>query len=93
MFRNIRFAFFQPAHKEPLTILHFHLIDPIMVGKKKTIYVQFFTEIGDVVQTVDGGRRSAYDPDEIEEEIQEKERVQKVRQVTSSNLLKMVRLD
>ena len=49
-----------------------------MVGKKKTSYVQFFTEISDVVHTVEGGRRSAFDPDEIEEEVQEKLRVQKV---------------
>lgn len=77
--RNIRFAFFQPASRELLTILHFHLIDPIMVGKRKTDYVQFYTEISDIIQSVEGGRRSAFDPDEIEEEVREKERVQKVR--------------
>ena len=54
-----------------------------MVGKKKTSYVQFFTEISDVVHTVEGGRRSAFDPDEIEEEVQEKLRVQKVDHITS----------
>lgn len=77
MCRNIRYAFFQPASKELLTILHFQLIDPIMVGKRKTSYVQFFTEISDIVQTVEGGRRSAFDPDEIEDEIREKERIRK----------------
>lgn len=79
MYKNIRFAFFQPASKELMTILHFHLHDPIMVGKKITSYIQFYSEITDIVQTVEGGRRSAFDPDEIEEEIREKERVHKVR--------------
>jgi hypothetical protein len=29
--RNIRHAFFQPAENEMMTLLHFHLNDPIMV--------------------------------------------------------------
>ena len=32
----------------------------------------------DVVQTVDGGRRNMYDPDEIEEEQRERERRNKI---------------
>lgn len=32
----------------------------------------------DVVQTLDGGRRNAYDPDEIEEEQRERERRNKI---------------
>eukprot|EP00210_Caulerpa_lentillifera_P002529 g2426.t1 len=80
MYKNIRFAFFQPASKELLTILHFQLHDPIMVGKKITSYIQFYSEITDIVQTVEGGRRSTFDPDEIEEELREKERVHKINQ-------------
>jgi len=34
--RYIKFAFFQPAKKELKTVIHFHLHNPIMVGKKKT---------------------------------------------------------
>ena len=41
--------------------------------------VQFFTEVMDSVQTLDGGRRSMYDPDEIEEEQREREQRNKVR--------------
>ena len=44
------------------------------VGKKKTNDVQFYTEVMDSVQTLDAGRRSMYDPDEIEEEQRDRER-------------------
>eukprot|EP00898_Chlorokybus_atmophyticus_P001471 jgi/Chlat1/2324/Chrsp17S02801 len=78
MFENIKHAFFQPAENEMITLLHFHLKHPIMVGKKKTKDVQFYAEVMDVVQNVDGMRRSAYDPDEIEEEQKERERRNRV---------------
>ena len=41
-----------------ITLVHFHLINPIMVGKKKTNDVQFYAEVMDSVQTLDAGRRS-----------------------------------
>uniref|UniRef100_A0A5B6Z6E1 FACT complex subunit n=1 Tax=Davidia involucrata TaxID=16924 RepID=A0A5B6Z6E1_DAVIN len=68
MYGNVKHAFFQPAEKEMITLLHFHLHNHIMVGNKKTKDVQFYIEVMDVVQTLGGGKRSAYDPDEIEEE-------------------------
>ncbi|KAL6771432.1 hypothetical protein ACKKBG_A26355 [Auxenochlorella protothecoides x Auxenochlorella symbiontica] len=74
MYRNIKHAFFQPAQNEMITLVHFHLIHPIMVGKKKTMDVQFYTEVMDSVQTLEAGRRSAHDPDEIEDEQRERER-------------------
>jgi nucleosome binding factor SPN SPT16 subunit len=43
--RNIRHAFFQPAEKEMITLVHFHLRDAIMVGKKKATDIQFYTEV------------------------------------------------
>lgn len=46
MYRNIRYAFFQPAENDMITILHFHLINPIMIGNKKTKDVQFYCEVG-----------------------------------------------
>ena len=140
----LQHAFFQPADNEMVTILHFHLNNPIMLGNKKTKDVQFYTEVRcgifleinvcslsltwsgegcgvagwtrapvlcipltptdfcsrphaslatlchqhhdfpqfqvmEVVQTLDGGRRNAFDPDEIEEEQRERERRNKVR--------------
>lgn len=78
MFANIKHAFFQPAENEMITLLHFHLHNHIMVGNKKTKDVQFYVEVMDVVQTLGGGRRSAYDPDEIEEEQRERDRKNKI---------------
>lgn len=78
MYGNIKHAFFQPAEKEMITLLHFHLRNHIMVGNKKTKDVQFYIEVMDVVQTIGGGKRSAYDPDEIEEEQRERARKNKV---------------
>ncbi|KAF5454235.1 hypothetical protein F2P56_023915 [Juglans regia] len=78
MYRNIKHAFFQPAEKEMITVLHFHLHNHIMVGNKKTKDVQFYVEVMDVVQTLGGSRRSAYDPDEIEEEQRERDRKNKI---------------
>jgi nucleosome binding factor SPN SPT16 subunit len=78
IFSNIKHAFFQPSEKELITLVHFHLIEPIMVGKKKTYDVQVFAEVMDAVQNLDGGRRSMYDPDEIEDEQRERERRNRV---------------
>ncbi|XP_050371336.1 FACT complex subunit SPT16-like [Argentina anserina] len=78
MFSNIKHAFFQPAEREMITLVHFHLHNHIMVGNKKTKDVQFYTEVMDVVQTLGGGKRSAYDPDEIEEEHRERQRKNKI---------------
>ncbi|EFJ08291.1 hypothetical protein SELMODRAFT_269691 [Selaginella moellendorffii] len=78
LYRNIRHAFFQPAEKEMITLLHFHLHNHIMVGNKKAKDVQFFVEVMDGVQNVGGSRRSHFDPDEIEEEQAERERKNKL---------------
>ncbi|KAK3016998.1 hypothetical protein RJ639_006564 [Escallonia herrerae] len=78
MYGNVKHAFFQPAEKEMITLLHFHLHNHIMVGNKKTKDVQFYVEVMDMVQTIGGGKRSAYDPDEIEEEQRERARKNKI---------------
>ena len=78
MYGNIKHAFFQPAEKEMICLIHFHLYNDIMVGKKKSKEVQFYTEVMEVVQTLDAGRRNSYDPDEIEDEQRERERRNRV---------------
>lgn len=78
MYGNIKHAFFQPAEREMITLLHFRLHNHIMVGTKKTLDIQFYVEVMDVVQTLGGGRRSALDPDEIEEEQRERDRKNKI---------------
>ena len=49
------------------------------MGKKKAVDVQFYTEVMESVQTIDAGRRSMYDPDELEEEQRERDTKNRVR--------------
>merc|ERR1719337_477792 len=42
IYSNIKNAFFQPAKKEIKTLIHFHLHDAIMIGKKKTKVVLLY---------------------------------------------------
>ncbi|KAL1528547.1 hypothetical protein AB1Y20_009890 [Prymnesium parvum] len=71
-FKNIKLAFFQPAEKEILVLMHFHLHNPIMIGKKKTKDVQFYVEIMEASYSLDNAHRSGFDPDELEEEQRER---------------------
>mmetsp|Transcript_26112 Transcript_26112/g.50719 ORF Transcript_26112/g.50719 Transcript_26112/m.50719 type:complete len:670 (+) Transcript_26112:2-2011(+) len=71
-FKNIKLAFFQPADKEIIVLMHFHLHNPIMMGKKKTKDVQFYVEVMEASYALDNHRRSGYDPDELEEEQRER---------------------
>uniref|UniRef100_A0A6V2I6E2 FACT complex subunit n=1 Tax=Ditylum brightwellii TaxID=49249 RepID=A0A6V2I6E2_9STRA len=73
MYPNIKHAIFQPCENEIMVLVHFHLRHPIMLGKKKQQDIQFFTEVIDASQTVDAGRRSMYDPDEMDDEQRERQ--------------------
>ena len=73
-YANIQNALFQHAENEVICLLHFHLWNPIIVGKKKTKDIQFYSEVMEAVQSLDQSRRSRYDPDEIEEEQRERHR-------------------
>jgi predicted aspartyl protease len=73
MYSNIKYAIFQPCESEIMVLIHFHLKNPIMIGKKRQKDVQFFTEVVDASQTVDAGRRSMYDPDEMDDEQRERQ--------------------
>ena len=55
MYRNIRYAFFQPAENDMITLVHFHLHNPIMMGNKKTKDVQFYARWGGGGLCVAGG--------------------------------------
>ena len=46
MYANVRNALFQPCEREVSVIIHIHLKNPIMIGKKKSHDVQFLTEVG-----------------------------------------------
>ena len=58
-----------------------------MVSKKKTQDVQCYAEVMESVQTLDAGRKSMYDPDEIEEEQRERDQRNKVCPCAPANVL------
>lgn len=74
IYSNIKHAFFQAAEKEAVVILHFRLHNPIIINKKKTEDVQFYREVVDMSQALDGRRTNAYDPDEIDEEQRDRQK-------------------
>jgi len=74
-FKNVKHAFFQPCDNEMIIILHFNLHKPLLIGKKKTYDVQFYTEAGLQAEDLDTRRRGGHDDDEYEQE--EKERAQR----------------
>eukprot|EP00920_Eleutheroschizon_duboscqi_P040194 GHVT01096307.1.p1 GENE.GHVT01096307.1~~GHVT01096307.1.p1 ORF type:complete len:1094 (+),score=278.86 GHVT01096307.1:239-3520(+) len=74
IYSNIKHAIFQPCEKSLIVLVHFHLKSSILVGKKKTQDVQFFTEAGTQMDDLDSRRnRSNHDPDEAMEEMRERE--------------------
>ncbi len=74
-FKNIKHAFFQPCDQEMIIILHFNLHKPLLIGKKKTYDIQFYTEAGLQAEDLDMRRRGHNDDDEYDQE--EKERAQR----------------
>jgi nucleosome binding factor SPN SPT16 subunit len=80
-FANIKHSFFQAAvnemgseYRDDQVRIHFHLRNEVMVGKKKTKDVQFVAAVGEDNIKLSDVRRSAYDPDELEEEQRERDR-------------------
>ncbi|KAI8322331.1 FACT complex subunit spt16 [Martensiomyces pterosporus] len=77
LFNNIRHLFFQPCDNELLVLIHVHLKNPIMMGKKKTQDIQFYREASDASFDETGNRRRRFrygDEDEIEAEQEERRR-------------------
>ncbi len=73
IYSNIKHAIFQPCENEIMVLIHFHLKNPIMIGKKKQRNLQVFTEVIDASQAVDAGRRNMYDPEEMDDEQRERQ--------------------
>lgn len=73
IYANIRNAFFQPAENQVIVILHFHLKNEIMVGKKKTRDVQFYVQVVEAAVRLNDKRRRQFDQDELEEEQRERD--------------------
>jgi nucleosome binding factor SPN SPT16 subunit len=77
LFNNVKHLFFQPCKHELMVIIHFHLINPIMVGKKKTKDVQFCRDATDATFDETGNRKRKHrhgDEDEFEQEQEERRR-------------------
>lgn len=77
LFSNVRHLFFQPCEHELIVIIHVHLKDPILFGKKKTKDVQFYREATDIQFDETGNRKRKYrygDEDEFEAEQEERRR-------------------
>jgi len=83
LYSQIKHAIYEPCeYGSQLTLIHIHLKEPIMVGKRKTQDVQFFTEVGPITEDLSMSRVSnAHDPDEILEEEREREMKLKINQM------------
>jgi len=77
IYSNIKHAFFQPTESfSPIVCLHFHLHNDIMVGKKKTQDIQFYSELVEMSMTVSGPSKKGSrwgDQEELEEEQRERQ--------------------
>lgn len=77
LFSNIKNLFFQPCKDELIVLIHCHLKNPIMIGKRKTFDVQFYREASDMAFDETGGRKRKYrygDEDELQQEQEERRR-------------------
>jgi nucleosome binding factor SPN SPT16 subunit len=78
IYSNIKHAIYQPCENDQLVLIHLNLIDPIIVGKKKTQDLQFYTETRSAGDDLNQRRRAGYDPDEIMEEQREREMIERL---------------
>ena len=77
VFSNIKHMFFQPCIGELIVILHLHLKNPIMIGKRKTKDVQLYREATDMAFDETGNRKRRHrfgDEEEFEAEQEERRR-------------------
>merc|ERR1712013_464145 len=79
LFNNIKHALFQPCDGEMIILLHFHLKNPIMFGKKKQQDVQFYTEVGEITTDL-GKHQHMHDRDDLAAEQAERELRHKLKQ-------------
>ena len=74
IYKNIKHAFLQTCENEMNAFFHFHLINPIIVGKKKVSDIQFYRDIGTQADDLNiKGRNTDYD--EYEMELKEQKRI------------------
>jgi nucleosome binding factor SPN SPT16 subunit len=81
IYSNIKHAILQPCEQETTVLVHFNLKQPVLVGRKKVKDIQFYTEVIEAAIKIDGAARSAYDPDELNEEAQERKKKQMLNKI------------
>ncbi|EMR08097.1 hypothetical protein PNEG_03537 [Pneumocystis murina B123] len=77
LFSNIKHLFFQPCDHELIALIHVHLKNPIMIGKRRAKDVQFYREASDMQFDETGNKKRKYrygDEDELELEQEERRR-------------------
>ncbi|KAF2132040.1 SPT16-domain-containing protein [Dothidotthia symphoricarpi CBS 119687] len=77
LFSNMKHLFFQPSQHELIVIIHVHLKNPIMLGKKKTKDIQFVREATEMQFDETGNRKRRHkfgDEEEFEQEQEERRR-------------------
>lgn len=77
LFSNMKHLLFQPCDQELIVVLHIHLKNPILIGKKKAKDIQFYREAADASfdETGNKKRRKNYqDEDELQSEQEERKR-------------------
>ncbi|KAH9254844.1 hypothetical protein BASA81_007094 [Batrachochytrium salamandrivorans] len=78
LYDNIKYFFYMRGERELKVCVHCYLKNAIMVGKKKTKHVQFYTEVQEGSSDLRGRGGGGYDPDELEDEDRQRRLVQKL---------------
>lgn len=73
LFANIKHAFFQPCDGEMIILLHFHLKNAVLIGKKKHFDIQFYTEVGEITSDLGKNLNITNEKDELDSEQAERE--------------------
>lgn len=75
LFSNIKHLFFQSCKDELIVIIHCHLKNSVIIGKKKVQDIQFYRETTEIAFDETGNRKRKFrygDEDELEEEQEER---------------------
>eukprot|EP00484_Ammonia_sp_Unknown_P023047 CAMPEP_0197039880 /NCGR_PEP_ID=MMETSP1384-20130603/16638_1 /TAXON_ID=29189 /ORGANISM="Ammonia sp." /LENGTH=1132 /DNA_ID=CAMNT_0042470547 /DNA_START=51 /DNA_END=3449 /DNA_ORIENTATION=- len=79
LFNNIKNAFLQKSKNTTAVIIHFHLKNPILIGKKPSAHVQVYRDVIERFEELGRGRRR-YDYDGMRAEQEEQKRIKKTNQ-------------
>ncbi|KAG5454756.1 FACT complex subunit SPT16 [Clonorchis sinensis] len=79
LYNNIKHAFYQPCDGEMIILLHFHLKNAIMYGKKKQQDIQFYTEVGELTTDLSKAHSRMQDRDDLEAEQREREMREQIK--------------